>query len=457
MPEDATTTLRQMVTFALKALGAAGVPGASVAEEAVDMVAKRLDARRAEAALRQALNAAADRLRQEAYILADMASDPQTRQAWQWLAQALAPDQLPLRDLPSLLEAAHDALDAADATALVHAVQKQLPTPLPSEVRAQAARRYLELVWAYLWREPAWRNALQGLFTREIYEQLQNLSKAIERLPLVTAKAVLKAWEDQEARNAWEALKPAVVPARPVGSDFIFHELKAQYRLIPYRGREFFKLRDRLVAWAQSLAEDPEQRVGLAWLYGPGGAGKTRLLVETAAALQGQGWQVAFVPEPGDLTPEKWRTYARYWVSAPQPTLLVVDYAESRPEDALLALLNEAVTQAKDRTAPLALVLLTRPRPEETTLELILREWRTKGTEDLRSRLLQKRKMKRAPLPSLGNDERQDLFQAAVDAFRARLQVPDETPRVTYEEEALPRRPLALVLLAFLAAQGHRL
>jgi len=65
MPEDATTTLRQIVPFALKALGAAGVPGASVAADAVDMVAKRLDARRAEAALCQALNAASDRLSQE--------------------------------------------------------------------------------------------------------------------------------------------------------------------------------------------------------------------------------------------------------------------------------------------------------------------------------------------------------------------------------------------------------
>ncbi|NOZ28469.1 MAG: tetratricopeptide repeat protein [Chloroflexi bacterium] len=131
-----------------------------------------------------------------------------------------------------------------------------------------------------------------------------------------------------------------------------------------------------------------------------------------------------------------------------------------RPFGHLEALLD-AVVAVKGREAPLALVFLTRQAPtspEDPTRRSPfyedLRQWSIRGVEHLCSLLVED--MAPRSIPSLKEAERRELFDVAVNAFRRRLAVGEDVPRVEYEDDALPRRPLALILLAFLAAQGHR-
>ncbi|NPA05882.1 MAG: hypothetical protein GXO54_00540, partial [Chloroflexi bacterium] len=88
MSKPKSYPVREIVSFALKALGAVGVPGASVAAEAVDATADWLDRRRAWDDLRAALQQAEDRFRELAYA-----------RGWGDLADAIL--QLPIHDLPT--------------------------------------------------------------------------------------------------------------------------------------------------------------------------------------------------------------------------------------------------------------------------------------------------------------------------------------------------------------------
>ena len=104
--------------------------------------------------------------------------------------------------------------------------------------------------------------------------------------------------------------------------------LKSTYEVVPFAGRE--DELDDLSTWC-------EADVGFAVrLYvGAGGIGKTRLMRELCKWRQVDGWQVGFlvnkIPDGADITllPDPNR-----------PTLLVIDYAETRT-DVLSKLINE--------------------------------------------------------------------------------------------------------------------
>ncbi|NPA31533.1 MAG: hypothetical protein GXO37_05995, partial [Chloroflexi bacterium] len=114
MPEDATSTLRQTLKFVLRALGAAGVPGASLAADAVDATADWLDQRRAWDDLHAALQRAETQFRALA-----------RQQGWSDLADAIL--QLPVHNLPAFEAAVRAALAGGD------------PAPLEKHLRAALA------------------------------------------------------------------------------------------------------------------------------------------------------------------------------------------------------------------------------------------------------------------------------------------------------------------------------
>ncbi len=98
--------------------------------------------------------------------------------------------------------------------------------------------------------------------------------------------------------------------------------LNARYEVVPfYHAARATELAD-LKTWCD--AEKPSTGVRL--FYGPGGTGKTRLLIEWSKQLRDEGWHAGFLPEEADADQVEAILYAD------QPTLVAVDYAECRPD-----------------------------------------------------------------------------------------------------------------------------
>ena len=451
MPLDAHQAVRESIQTMLKFLNEVGVPGAGLAEEAVQKVAAYLDEQRAWDALQGALARAEQAFREDA-----------RRRGWDDLADAIL--QLPIHNLPAFEAALRDALEMRDPARLEAHLRESLAA-LPGgddpHLAARAARRYAEHILDALWTVPAFRTAVRDVLLKGNARAIAHLQTRMDALQAQLQALPGRVWDEKACRDhqaAWRKIHlPAPKPPPEPGTPFQFHELKAAYRLVPFTGREHHALRDDLVEWALGLGERPG-RTGLRWLHGPGGAGKTRLLVEVAHILREQGWQVGFLPR------EAWDQGAiAHWARPDGPALLVADYAEMHPPEQVTALLDAVVATAEERRHPLALVFLTRqgPTPGATQapanlLAKHLQEWATRGVAPLRAELVQEALSTHRGLPTLEENDRQDLFRAAVERFRRRLNVPEGVPAVDYTPEALPRRPLALILLALLAAQGRR-
>ncbi|MFE7560181.1 tetratricopeptide repeat protein [Kitasatospora sp. NPDC057500] len=119
--------------------------------------------------------------------------------------------------------------------------------------------------------------------------------------------------------------------------------LEAGRQTVPFHGRE--ALLAELEAWCG--------RDGFgAWLlHGPGGQGKTRLAHHLGRRLTAQGWTVLW-PRAG-ARPDQLRELRR----AARPLLVVLDYAETRPQQ-LGALVDAAAEHPE--TSPFKLLLLAR-------------------------------------------------------------------------------------------------
>ncbi len=221
--------------------------------------------------------------------------------------------------------------------------------------------------------------------------------------------------------------------------------LLPRYRLIPYTGRAFRETLGDLLAWARGLraAKPP---VGLRIYIGPGGAGKTRLLIEAGEALRAEGWWVGFL-RAGRLKKEN----AHFLSADARPTLLIVDYIAHRAEEAR-TLLREAARAQEERAAPLALVLLERAFPD--WLKEDLRDYADPEYVGWPAFLsLPTVESTPRPLPALDPEDRRELFRMARERFAALLGA-DGRALPDYAE--LPEAPLHALLLALLAAAGER-
>jgi hypothetical protein len=118
--------------------------------------------------------------------------------------------------------------------------------------------------------------------------------------------------------------------------------LRAQYGVVPFHGRT--EILGELRNWAST-----GPKAALAVYTGPGGLGKTRLLLEACRMRRAEGWRAGFIH------PEVQRVSASHLEALGGNLLLVVDYAETRRP--LTASLIEAALDARTRTR---IVLLAR-------------------------------------------------------------------------------------------------
>ena len=429
-------TLRQTLTGLLKGLAAAAIPGASLAEDAVNAVADRLDETRAWETLREELTRAEQAFLREA-----------DGRGWRDLAQAIT--QLPLHDLPALETALRLALAEGDPAPLQAELERQLarlPGVEHPRLAAEAARRYAAHILDAAWGLPAFRDAVRDVLFREQDRALRRLEESIQRL----------------AR--WWRLVPAVqhLPREALlhEGDITLTALKAPLRVVPFTGKAHHALRDDLVRWALDL-DQASYRAGVRVVYGPGGSGKTRIAVETVRELEKHGWRGFFIPSEILRQVQEAQVHvrgeARGWFTPLRPTLYILDYSESLPDATLQALLDTLYDTAGERAFPVALLLLRRPPPDEGLIQAL-----APATGEDAGRVAFRQQVVRpaltAPRPAPRMEDRDDLltlFLAAREAFvDLRGRMPEA--EVTYRPEDLPDRALAVVLLGLLAAYGHR-
>lgn len=155
------------------------------------------------------------------------------------------------------------------------------------------------------------------------------LRESLEPAPLGTFYDILEAGRSPPP----EALNPSAL-------------LNARYCYLPFSRRE--RELEELRAWCQ----EPEP-VSAMLYYGPGGTGKTRLLIEWCDQLRQRGWLAGLLVSPVRL--ERFQAL----LAGGQDTLVVIDHAESQWG---LAGLLEAVARcrAEGRQGRFRLVLLAR-------------------------------------------------------------------------------------------------
>ncbi len=323
---------------------------------------------------------------------------------------------------------------------------------IPDDILAEVSNEVVKRILGSLWEYKEFRDDAASFLIKTQAERLEQIKKRLDEfkneLPETLRESIKAIITEYKREEALEQLRTTTAKF-PEGQEFSFHELKAQYRLIPFTGKESKALKDEIVQWAKKL-----NGVGLRWLYGAGGAGKTRLMVEVGEELKNSGWNAYFLPL------EEWeKEHMKYWVDNDRPTMLIVDYAEMRKTEQITDLLNAAIGAKSDDTNPLALVLLTREAPrikgsQSNLLSDALQTWSVQGTNSLRREIFNNALREAKAIPPLDEIDRVELFKKAVEQFRERLRISSKA--ISYDANELPSRPLAIILLAFLFAQGRR-
>ncbi|MEV7380733.1 tetratricopeptide repeat protein [Streptomyces lydicus] len=119
--------------------------------------------------------------------------------------------------------------------------------------------------------------------------------------------------------------------------------LEAHRAVVPFRGRG--EVLGELATWCA------EPGFGVHLVYGPGGQGKTRLARRFTDGLVQENWHVLWLGQHASVADLPALS------NPPGPTVVVVDYAEARP-DQLLALLRAALRSPD--TTPFKVLLLAR-------------------------------------------------------------------------------------------------
>jgi tetratricopeptide (TPR) repeat protein len=192
-------------------------------------------------------------------------------------------------------------------------------------------------------------------------------------------------------------------------------------------------------------------------IHGPGGLGKTRLMVSLAAKLRSgsRKWTAGFFDRPRNA---RERTLADRWQALEQlidhgddaGLLIVVDYAEAR-QDEVRALAQRFCERPESDTRPVRLVLLARSAGEWwTTLHADVPEIQRVFRSDDPASVIELPAVSRGAL-------RRALFEASLKAFAPRLEAqgvtgPGGTPSDAYltQIETAPgfSRPLAIQMAA---------
>ena len=301
---------------------------------------------------------------------------------------------------------------------------------------------------------------------REYYRILLSHKGALDHLGVEALRTILARQSDLETKlnpqlvsilgnqekllnlERVKAWRKACWPVRPYPAGRTLHPyiLKPEYRLVPYKGGAQRQMRDETVAWARQLGQDATPLLAMRLYIGPGGAGKTRLLIEVGEILRHLGWAVYFLGKSATLED------APYFLEVTDSTLLILDYVTGREKFVQLLLLQMA-RQRGSGIAPRALILLARSTPP-----WFKRLTNTVSDSDFVElpELLDLPTIEKQPLvipPIAMEKERQLLFNAATDKF-ARLVQDHQTIDIASPPDLLGR-PLFVLLLALLAVTGE--
>ncbi|NMO15818.1 tetratricopeptide repeat protein [Pyxidicoccus fallax] len=173
--------------------------------------------------------------------------------------------------------------------------------------------------------------------------------------------------------------------------------LSARYRYVPFYEPVRAELLRELRAWC-----DDEEPVSARVFHGAGGAGKTRLLIEWCERLRAEGWLAGFLMRSADA--------ARFeaLMLSEHPTLIVIDYAESRMQ--LEALLQLVARQRESRRGAAFRVVLLARTAGDWLLEL-------QAGDALIQELLSEHPPLEVTARSTSIPEREEMFRQAVGRF----------------------------------------
>jgi tetratricopeptide (TPR) repeat protein len=224
--------------------------------------------------------------------------------------------------------------------------------------------------------------------------------------------------------------------------------LRAEEALIPFapEGKPFLQTQ---LQWATTTPYP----VGVRLLTGEGGTGKTRLAIEMCQRLAAAGWHSGFLRNT--LGPKDCGGLVRELAQANRPTLIVLDYAETRT-DMLLKLLSEVLSQLQ----PQALAQTSPPTVRILLLARSSGEWwgRLPGINGRCEALLTGRATTGPYLvPALYTDPalRQTAYAQALATFAGVLQRPAPPVQPDLQAPAYDK-PLFLHMAALLALLGER-
>jgi hypothetical protein len=189
--------------------------------------------------------------------------------------------------------------------------------------------------------------------------------------------------------------------------------LQASYAVVPYV--DVAGMQADLVAWCRGASNTAGRLV-----HGPGGLGKTRLLIEVAAPLRREGWMAGFFDrahEQANATlRQRWQALEQLIAHGEdQGLLIVVDYAEGR-QDEVKALAERLGGRPPGETRPIRVVLLARSAGDW---------WRALHDETPAVQRLFRRGPLQADVVALSAiataDQRRALFDESLEAFAPTL------------------------------------
>jgi tetratricopeptide (TPR) repeat protein len=228
--------------------------------------------------------------------------------------------------------------------------------------------------------------------------------------------------------------------------------LQPKFEVVPYA--DITGMRGDLIAWCRDGSRATAGRL----VHGPGGLGKTRLLIEVAAALRSDGWMAGFLERPhvqaGAISQQRWQALDQLIGHGDDKGLLIVmDYAEAR-QDEIRAISERLSRRSENDGRRARLVLLTRSAGDWwTALHDEMAEVQSVFRRDPVSADV-------VALSALAADrQRRDLFLVSTKAFRPTLAaqgyvVPGSEPPhdllARIETGASYARPLAVQMAALL-------
>jgi TIR domain len=134
--------------------------------------------------------------------------------------------------------------------------------------------------------------------------------------------------------------------------------LQAKYEIVPYV--DITGMKADLIAWCGDSSRALAGRL----VHGPGGLGKTRLMIEVAVVVRGGDWTAGFFDRPHERVDatlkQRWQALDQLIAHGDDRGLLIVmDYAEGR-QDEIKAVVERLSGRIDGPARPIRLVLLAR-------------------------------------------------------------------------------------------------